>query len=128
MKAAGALTLRRAMPSRTKVSSDSPKELTRFAAIATRGSGRHLQGAEQGLLFLGDPGPIVGRSPADSCLQVPTPAHALLRRSLCIRIALCACRKHMRTNLRALYKDPPAADALCCPRRMRLPCLSLRLM
>ena len=36
MKAAGALTLRRAMPSRTKVSSDGPKELTRFAAIATR--------------------------------------------------------------------------------------------
>ena len=36
IKAEGASTLRRAMPSKTKVSSDGPKELTRFAAIATR--------------------------------------------------------------------------------------------
>ena len=55
--------------------------------------GRNLQRAEQGLLFLGQPGPVVGRRAADCRLQVAPPArHPLLRWSLRICNALCTCR------------------------------------
>ena len=70
--------------------------------------GRNLQSAKQGLLFLGQPGPVVGRCAADCCLQIAPPArHPLLGWSICICNALCTCKmSHQWPSGRAPHQLP----------------------